>query len=66
MTNEVANMIDPFAGERWKESAFHPRQGPLNIREAWGPWNGYRIADHYYDTEYEYFCVRNFCATYDI
>jgi len=57
---------DPFAGERLKQSPFHPRQAALNIREAWSSWNGYRFADCYYDAEYEYFCVRNQCGTYDI
>jgi len=57
---------DPFAGERLKESHFHPRQAALNLREAWSSWNGYKFADYYYDVEYEYFCVRNSCATYDI
>lgn len=57
---------DPFAGERPKESPFHPRQAVLNIRDAWASWNGYKFAEYYYDAEYEYFCVRNACATYDI
>ncbi|MEC9299438.1 MAG: hypothetical protein VYA05_01190, partial [Pseudomonadota bacterium] len=56
---------DPFAGERLKESHFHPRQAALNLRNAWSSWNGYKFADYYYDAEYEYFCVRNGCATYD-
>ena len=57
---------DPFAGERLKESHFHPRQAALNLREAWSSWNGYKFADYSSDVEYEYFCVRNSCATYDI
>ena len=57
---------DPYAGERLKESPFHPRQAALNLREAWSSWNGYRFAEHYYDPEYEYFCIRNACGTYDI
>ena len=57
---------DPYAGERLKESAFHPREQALNIREAWGAWNGYKLANYYYDAEYEYFCLRNTCGTYDI
>lgn len=57
---------DPFAGERLQESAFHPRQAALNIRDAWEAWNGYKFAGHYYDPEFEYFCVRNMCGTYDI
>ncbi|MEM9531485.1 MAG: aminomethyltransferase family protein [Pseudomonadota bacterium] len=57
---------DRFAGERLKLSPFYPRQAELNIREAWSAWNGYKFADYYYDVEYEYFCVRNLCGTYDI
>lgn len=57
---------DPFAGERLKHSPFHPRQAALNLRNAWSSWNGTQFADYYYDAEYEYFCIRNSCATYDI
>ena len=65
MTSEsMAN--DPFAGERLKLSHFHERQAPMNLRDAWSSWNGYKFADYYYDTEYEYFCIRNTCGTYDI
>jgi len=60
------NAADPYAGERLKETHFHPREAPLNIRDAWSAWNGFRFAEYYYDAEYEYFCVRNGCATYDI
>ncbi len=57
---------DPFPGERPLLSPFHPRQAELNVREAWSAWNGYKFADHYYEAEYEYFCIRNSCGTYDI
>jgi aminomethyltransferase len=60
------NTEDPFAGERLKLSHFHPRQAALNLRNAWSSWNGYQFAEYYYDTEFEYFCVRNTCGTYDI
>ncbi len=60
------NNEDPFAGERLKLSHFHPRQAALNLRNAWTSWNGYQFAEYYYDTEFEYFCVRNTCGTYDI
>jgi aminomethyltransferase len=60
------NTADPYAGERLKESPFHPREAELNIRNAWSAWNGYKFAECYYDAEYEYFCIRNTCATYDI
>jgi aminomethyltransferase len=64
--NEPVELNDPFAGERLKESPFHPRQAALNLRKAWAGWNGHYIAPHYYEAEYEYFCVRNACGTYDI
>ena len=59
-------MTDPYAGERPKLSPFHPRQAEFNIRDAWSVWNGYKFAECYYDAEYEYFCVRNQCGTYDV
>ncbi len=57
---------DPFAGERLRTTHFYPRAKALNIRDAWSAWNGYKFADYYYDAEYEYFCIRNQCGTYDI
>lgn len=60
------NTNDPYAGERLKLSPFYPREEALNIRNAWSVWNGYKFADYYYDAEYEYFCVRNTCGTYNI
>ncbi|MCP3673499.1 MAG: aminomethyl transferase family protein [Gammaproteobacteria bacterium] len=64
--NSVNKIEDPYAGERLKKTHFHPRQEVLNIRESWFGWNGYKIADSFYDGSYEYFCIRNSCATYDI
>lgn len=67
MTNNAKMIpVDPYAGERLKQTHFHPRQAALNFRNAWQCWNGYQFAEHYYDATYEYFCVRNSCATYDI
>ena len=66
MVKQMDDATDPFAGERLKRSPFYPRLEALNIREAWEAWNGYKFADHYYDVEYEYFCIRNTCGTYDI
>jgi len=57
---------DPFAGERLKESPFHPRAAALNVRDAWAAWNGYKFAEYFYDANFEYFCIRNLCGTYDI
>ena len=55
-----------FADERLKLSPFHDRQAALNLRDSWSVWNGYKFAEYYYDAEYEYFCIRNTCGTYDI
>ncbi len=62
----MTNNSEAFSGERLKRSHFHPRLAELNIRDSWSSWNGYKFANYYYDAEYEYFCVRNTCATYDI
>lgn len=55
-----------YAAERPKETHFHPREAARNLRDAWSSWNGYKFADYYYDPEFEYFCIRNTCGTYDI
>ncbi|MBO6655326.1 MAG: aminomethyltransferase family protein [Pseudomonadales bacterium] len=55
-----------LATEKPKPSHFQPRLDELNIKEAWSAWNGYKFAEYYYEVEYEYFCVRNLCGTYDI
>ena len=60
------NTADPYAGERLKLSHFHERQAALNLRDAWSSWNGFKFADYYYDVDYDYFCIRNTCGTYDI
>ncbi len=57
---------DKYAGERLKKTHFYERAKAMNIRDSWASWNGYKFANYYYDAEYEYFCVRNTCATYDI
>ncbi len=66
MMSELQRQDDPFAGERLKLSHFHERQAPMNLRDAWSSWNGFKFADYYYDAQYEYFCIRNTCGTYDI
>ena len=60
------NNHNKFSDERLKLSPFHERQAALNVRDVWSVWNGYKFADYYYDAEYEYFCIRNTCGTYDI
>lgn len=69
MTSKIKKFFkknDPFAEEKPKGTHFWPRQKELNLREAWSSWNGYRLANYFYDAEYEYFCIRNTCGTYDI
>ena len=65
-SNANMNSVDPYAGERPKQTHFHARQAPLNFQNAWIVWNGYQFAEHYFDATYEYFCIRNTCGTYDI
>jgi len=55
-----------YEDEKLKVTPFHPRSSKFNVREAWTVWNGFKFADYYYDAQYEYFCIRNGCATYDI
>ena len=64
--NPRDNPNDPFAGERLLRTPFYPRAAQWNVRDAWAAWNGYLFAEYYYDPEYEYFCIRNGCGTYDI
>ena len=52
--------------EQLRPSHFQPRLDERNIRNAWSSWNGYKLAEYFYDAAYEYFCVRNTCGTYDI
>ena len=67
--SSVDSQIDSQAG-RYLECArptpFHPRLAEYNIPGAWSSWNGYLMAEHYLDAEFEYFRARNACATYDI
>jgi len=55
-----------LAGEQLLSTHFQSRVDEWNVRNAWSSWNGYKLADYFFDVEYEYFCVRNTCATYDI
>lgn len=57
---------EAFAGEKLRETPFHERQKHYMIRDAWSSWNGYRFAEYYYNEDFEYFCIRNSCGTYDI
>lgn len=61
-----SDMTAAYIDEQLKETHFHPRSSKFNVRNAWGVWNGFKFADYYYDVDFEYFCVRNSCGTYDI
>lgn len=52
--------------EEAKPTHFYPRLAEYNIKGGWSAWNGYKLAEYYYDVELEYFKVRNTCGTYDI
>jgi len=49
-----------------RETPFHPRLAPLNLRQRWIGWAGYLSADAYYDESIEYFALRNQETAYDI
>jgi aminomethyltransferase len=55
-----------YSTEQPLPSHFQPRLDERNIKNAWASWNGYKLAEYYYEAQYEYFCVRNTCGTYDI
>ncbi len=66
MTSNLMTSHEAYTNEHGKLSPFHERQAERNVRGAWAEWNGYKFAEYYYDAQYEYFCVRNQCGTYDI
>lgn len=66
MMSDMPDAKPDFSGEALRASPFEPRQSFLNLRDDWMQWNGYRFARSYYDPKFEYFCVRNACATYDV
>lgn len=56
--------------EHWrvtlKESPFHARLAPFNLRQNWIGWAGYLSANAYYDASIEYFALRNQATLYDL
>ena len=48
-----------LTAEKPHPSHFQPRLDDLNVFDAWSSWNGYKLADYFYDPEFEYFSVRN-------
>lgn len=58
------------ARDHWRtvlrESPFHPRLAPLNLRQNWIGWAGYLSANAYYDASIEYFALRNQATLYDL
>ncbi len=55
-----------YPDEELRHSPFHERMVALSARDSWSAWNGYKLANNFYDGEYEYFCIRNMCGTYDV
>ena len=55
-----------LSSEKALPSHFQPRLDELSVFDAWSSWNGYKLAEYFYDTELEYFSVRNSCGTYDM
>ena len=55
-----------LSAEKPLPSHFQPRLDDLMVFDAWSSWNGYKLAEYFYDAELEYFSVRNFCGTYDM
>jgi len=49
-----------------RESPFHARLAPLNLRQNWIGWAGYLSANAYYDASIEYFALRNQATLYDL
>lgn len=49
-----------------KKSPFHSRQAKLDRLNASHEWKGYSSADGFYDTELEYFAIRNSTAVFDL
>ncbi len=66
LMNSNHDLAVAYQDEQLNVTHFHDRSSKFNVREAWTVWNGFKFADYYYDAQYEYFCVRNSCATYDI
>ena len=62
--------MSAYGREHWhvtlKESPFHARLAPLNLRQNWIGWAGYLSANAYYDASIEYFALRNQATLYDL
>ena len=48
------------------ESPFHPRLKALDRLDTWHTWKGYTSADALFDSELEYFAIRNSTAVFDL
>ena len=47
-------------------SPFYPRQAELDRLFRWHDWKGYATADGFYQTDLEYFAVRNSAGVFDL
>ena len=48
------------------KTPFHSRTAALNQTNEWHRWKDYTVADRYFDTELEYFAIRNSAAVFDL
>ncbi len=51
---------------RIKPTPFDVRTREANIKNLWHSWQGYTVADAYYDADLEYFAVRNATGVFDL
>jgi len=48
------------------KTPFHSRTAALCQTNEWHRWKDYTVADRYFDTELEYFAIRNSAAVFDL
>ena len=48
------------------KSPFYSRQSELDMLNQWHEWKGYSSADAFYDSELEYFAIRNSTGVFDL
>lgn len=51
---------------RSRATPFHERTAAANILNHWHNWQGFTVADAYFDAELEYFAVRNATGVFDL
>ncbi|MEM6640351.1 MAG: aminomethyltransferase family protein [Pseudomonadota bacterium] len=51
---------------RIRHTPFHPRTREANLLNRWHSWQGFTVADAYFDADLEYFAVRNATGVFDL